>query len=163
MICVSRAPLEQLLAYRERMGWRFEWVSSHDSDFNLDFGVSAGGESLQEPLLEADELGALKRLADDPALRDRLPLVSNMNASATGTDLDGYFAEGHGFSTFAREGDSVYHYCYSTYARGTEFLMTTTRSSTTLRKAVTRATSRWAGSAATTSIRNGEFRRRTRS
>ena len=42
MICVSRAPLEKLLAYRERMGWSFAWASSHDSDFNVDFGVSAG-------------------------------------------------------------------------------------------------------------------------
>ena len=44
------------------------------------------------------------------------------NADATGTDAVGYFAEGHGVSGFAREGDSVYH-CYSSYARGTEFLM----------------------------------------
>jgi predicted dithiol-disulfide oxidoreductase (DUF899 family) len=123
MICVSRAPIDELLAYRERMGWSFEWVSSHDSDFNFDFGVSAGGDSKHEPLMEANELGALKRLADDPALRDRLPLVSSRNASATGTDLGGYFAEGHGFSTFALDGNRVYH-CYSTYARGTEFLMT---------------------------------------
>src|SRR5207244_8044131 len=43
MICVSRAPLEKLLAYRERMGWSFNWASSHDSDFNFDYGVSAGG------------------------------------------------------------------------------------------------------------------------
>ena len=42
MICVSRAPLEKLLAYRERMGWSFNWASSHDSDFNFDYGVSAG-------------------------------------------------------------------------------------------------------------------------
>lgn len=42
MICVSRAPLDKLLAYRERMGWSFTWASSHDSDFNFDFGVSAG-------------------------------------------------------------------------------------------------------------------------
>ena len=34
MICVSRAPLEKLLAYRERMGWRFNWASSA-SDFHL--------------------------------------------------------------------------------------------------------------------------------
>ena len=40
----------------------------------------------------------------------------------TGTDLDGYFSEGHGVSTFAREGGTVYH-CYCSYARGTEFLM----------------------------------------
>jgi predicted dithiol-disulfide oxidoreductase (DUF899 family) len=123
MICVSRAPIERLLAYRDRMGWSFEWVSSSASDFNFDFGVSADGDPSREPLLEANELGALKRLADEPALRERLPLVSSRNASASGTDLDGYFAEGHGFSTFAREGDSIYH-CYSTYARGTEFLMT---------------------------------------
>src|SRR5262249_900669 len=42
MICVSRAPIGKLLAYRQRMGWGFTWASSHDSDFNFDYGVSAG-------------------------------------------------------------------------------------------------------------------------
>jgi predicted dithiol-disulfide oxidoreductase (DUF899 family) len=41
MICISRAPLEKLLAYRRRMGWSFNWASSYESDFNFDFGVSA--------------------------------------------------------------------------------------------------------------------------
>ncbi len=40
MLCVSRAPLEKLNAYKRRMGWRFPWVSSLGSDFNFDFGVS---------------------------------------------------------------------------------------------------------------------------
>lgn len=40
LLCVSRASLERLLAYRRRMGWRFPWVSSLGSDFNFDFGVS---------------------------------------------------------------------------------------------------------------------------
>jgi len=40
MICVSRAPLEKLNAYKRRMGWNFTWVSSLGSDFNFDFGVS---------------------------------------------------------------------------------------------------------------------------
>jgi predicted dithiol-disulfide oxidoreductase (DUF899 family) len=40
LIAVSRAPLEKLLAYRKRMGWSFEWVSSLGSDFNRDFGVT---------------------------------------------------------------------------------------------------------------------------
>jgi hypothetical protein len=57
-----------------------------------------------------------------PAVRENLPLISALNASATGTDIDGYFCEGHGVSTFAREGGTVCH-CYSSYARGTEFLM----------------------------------------
>ena len=123
MICVSRAPLEKLLAYRRRMGWSFNWASSHESDFNLDFGVSAADETAHEyvPLLEANEVAAFPLLSDQ-RFRDKLPPAVNQNAAATGTDLPTYFAEGHGVSTFAREGDTLYH-CYSSYARGTEFLM----------------------------------------
>jgi predicted dithiol-disulfide oxidoreductase (DUF899 family) len=40
MMCVSRAPLEKINAYKRRMGWRFTWVSSLHSEFNFDFGVS---------------------------------------------------------------------------------------------------------------------------
>jgi predicted dithiol-disulfide oxidoreductase (DUF899 family) len=40
LVCVSRAPYARLNAYKERMGWRFPWVSSLGSDFNFDFGVS---------------------------------------------------------------------------------------------------------------------------
>jgi len=125
MICVSRAPIEKLLTYRKRMGWSFNWASSHESDFNLDYGVSAGDGMPRDPnvpLLEANELPLLKLLHEQPAIRDNLPLIVAHNASATRTSVDGYFREGHGVSTFAREGDAVYH-CYSSYARGTEFLM----------------------------------------
>src|SRR5205814_3394131 len=30
MVCVSGAPLEKLRAYRERMGWSFNWASSYE-------------------------------------------------------------------------------------------------------------------------------------
>ena len=40
MVWVSRARLAELPAYRQRMGWQVEWVSSSDSDFNFDVGVS---------------------------------------------------------------------------------------------------------------------------
>lgn len=39
-VAVSRAPLAALHAYRERMGWSFEWVSSLGTSFNEDYGVS---------------------------------------------------------------------------------------------------------------------------
>jgi len=39
-VAISRAPLAEIERFRARMGWRFEWVSSHGSDFNFDFGVS---------------------------------------------------------------------------------------------------------------------------
>jgi predicted dithiol-disulfide oxidoreductase (DUF899 family) len=37
---VSRAPLAQIERVKDRMGWRFRWVSSNGGDFNYDFGVS---------------------------------------------------------------------------------------------------------------------------
>lgn len=125
MVCVSHAPLDKLRAYRERMGWSFTWVSSHESDFNFDYGVSAGEwmrHASATPRPEANELALLKLLQDQPAVRENLPLAVTQLARATGTDVDGYFSEGHGVSTFARESGTVYH-CYSSYARGTEFLM----------------------------------------
>jgi predicted dithiol-disulfide oxidoreductase (DUF899 family) len=39
-VAISRAPLAKLEAYRKRMGWRFNWVSSNGSDFNYDYHVS---------------------------------------------------------------------------------------------------------------------------
>src|SRR5262249_5938112 len=123
MICISHAPLEQILAYRRRMGWSFNWASSHETDFNVDFGVSVADETAHVtlPLLQANEVAAFP-LMSDPEVRGSLPPMVAENAAATGLDVVGYFREGHGVSTFARDGDSVYH-CYSSYARGTEFLM----------------------------------------
>ncbi len=46
VLCASRGPLDKLDAYKRRMGWRFNWVSSLGSDFNFDFEVSSSsGES----------------------------------------------------------------------------------------------------------------------
>src|SRR5437773_1313378 len=82
MICISRAPLEKLLAYRERMGWSFNWASSHDSDFHFDYGVSAGESTTHDPaapVLEANELGLLKLLHEQPAVRENLPQIAIRN------------------------------------------------------------------------------------
>lgn len=45
-VAVSRAPLTQIQAYRQRMGWRFNWVSSFGGDFNYDFNVSFTPEQI---------------------------------------------------------------------------------------------------------------------
>ena len=37
---VSRAPFDQIQAFKKRMGWRFHWVSSFGGDFNYDYHVS---------------------------------------------------------------------------------------------------------------------------
>jgi predicted dithiol-disulfide oxidoreductase (DUF899 family) len=36
---VSRAPHAEIAAFKQRMGWQFNWVSSHGSDFNHDYHV----------------------------------------------------------------------------------------------------------------------------
>lgn len=36
----SRAPLRKIQAFKKRMGWSFQWLSSHESDFNYAFGAS---------------------------------------------------------------------------------------------------------------------------
>ncbi len=39
-VTISRAPLAEIDAFRQRMGWRFLWLSSYGSDFNYDYRVS---------------------------------------------------------------------------------------------------------------------------
>jgi predicted dithiol-disulfide oxidoreductase (DUF899 family) len=118
-LAVSRAPLEELQAYKGRMGWKFPWVSSHEGDFNFDYGVSFTREQLQEGIeynfraIPGDALAPLLE-ADSGPVADQ--------AVATGTDSAGYMTEGPGLSAFAVEDGAVYH-TYSTYARGAEFLM----------------------------------------
>jgi predicted dithiol-disulfide oxidoreductase (DUF899 family) len=100
-LCVSRAPLEKLLAYRERMGWSFPWVSSEGSDFNYDYGATHTEEQIA-PFLSSGNLGPVPDLA-----------------ARCGTDPAGYISEGPVLSAFARDGDEVY-LTYSTTARGLE-------------------------------------------
>jgi predicted dithiol-disulfide oxidoreductase (DUF899 family) len=118
-LAVSRAPLEELQAYKRRMGWQFPWVSSHDSEFNFEYGVSFSREQLREGIeynfrvIPGDALAPLLE-ADSGPVADQ--------AVATGTDPAGYMTEGPGLSAFALQDGAVYH-TYSTYARGAEFLM----------------------------------------
>jgi len=108
MLYVSRAPLEKLQAYKRRMGWAFPWVSSADSDFNFDFGVSYTDEQVREQI--------------GPVLDGEPPPVLLQMAGATGTDVAGYVSEGPGMSAFALADGAVYQ-TYFTHARGLEFLM----------------------------------------
>ncbi len=101
LLLASRAPLEKLLAYRQRMGWDIDWVSSGGSDFNRDLGFLYTQEELK-PFLEGD-----------------VPLTVEQNARMCGTDPGGYVAEGPGLSVYALADGTVYR-TYVTTARGLE-------------------------------------------
>lgn len=91
---VSRAPVERIEEVRRRMGWTFRWVSSGDSDFNYDFGVS---------FTEADR--AAGRASYNYGLT---PITSSPDM--------------FGVSIFARDDDGALFHTYSTYHRGVELL-----------------------------------------
>lgn len=95
---VSRAPLEKLLAYRNRMGWSFPWVSSGRSEFNFDFNVSFTEESVARG--QTYNYRPLEGWQLDPA---NMPF------------------EGPGMSAFVLE-DGVAYHTYSSYARGLDVL-----------------------------------------
>jgi predicted dithiol-disulfide oxidoreductase (DUF899 family) len=103
MICVSRTPLEKLQAYKQRMGWTFDWPSSYGSDFNFDLGFSVGEEEVQSFLPNVP------------------PVVSELSA-ACGTDPAGYLTETPGLSTFALA-DGVVYQTYASSGRGLEAVM----------------------------------------
>jgi predicted dithiol-disulfide oxidoreductase (DUF899 family) len=107
MLVVSQAPLETLQAFRQRMDWRFPWVSSAGSEFNTDLGFSSSREQT--------------RAWAEP-MRDQLPPIAARNAGQTGTDIVGYLTESFGFSVFALDDGDVYQ-TYSAGGRGVEFLM----------------------------------------
>jgi predicted dithiol-disulfide oxidoreductase (DUF899 family) len=44
---ISRAPLPEIEAYRQRMGWQFKWLSSNGNDFNTDFKVSFAKDEVE--------------------------------------------------------------------------------------------------------------------
>jgi predicted dithiol-disulfide oxidoreductase (DUF899 family) len=49
-VAVSRAPFAKLAPYKERMGWSFKWVSSSETDFNFDYGVSFASADQARPV-----------------------------------------------------------------------------------------------------------------
>ncbi len=125
MICVSRAPIEKLLAYRERMGWNLNWVSSYESDFNFDFERSVSRETVaswfpDEPPADSGQLSE-----GGPADGRHGPagfVVPAQLAAECGTDAIGYMSEGPGLSVFTLSDGDVF-LTYSTTARGLEPVM----------------------------------------
>ncbi len=118
LMAISRAPLARLLAYRQRMGWRFPWASSSDGAFNFDFNVSFTEQQQRDGAIEYN-------FQREPAFlwRSRLEgdsaSVTERFAATAGTDVASYTRERPGVSAFVIEDGVVYH-TYSTYARGVD-------------------------------------------
>jgi predicted dithiol-disulfide oxidoreductase (DUF899 family) len=96
LICFSRAPIDRLVAYKERMGWQFPWVSTYGTDFPFDFGLALKPEQAQSiPQLQ-------EMIADPPGwLADW--------GRQVGAKLEDGLRENPSYIAFARENGSIYH------------------------------------------------------
>jgi len=90
-VTISRAPLPEIQAFQQRMGWRFKWLSSYGSDFNFDYGVSFTEEEMTSGKVNYNY-----------QLRD---FVSE---------------EGSGLSVFYKNEKGEVFHTYSTFGRGDE-------------------------------------------
>lgn len=91
---VSRASLAKIAEFKKRMGWRVPWVSSHGTDFNVDFGVSFNKEQLASGAVDYN-------YAVQPFPSEEAP----------------------GISAFFKDADGTVYHTYSAYARGLETLV----------------------------------------
>jgi len=96
VVVVSRAPFAEIEAFRQRMGWRFKWVSSHGSDFNYDYHVSFTPEEIASGQAQYNY-----RLTD--RIGEEMP----------------------GTSVFYKDADGTIVHTYSAYARGNEAMLGT--------------------------------------
>lgn len=93
---ISRAPLAEIEAFKRRMGWKFNWYSSHGSEFNYDYQAS------QSP----DEAG-------------KAEVFYNYEMIAFPS------TERPGLSVFFKDANGHVFHTYSSYARGLDILVGT--------------------------------------
>ena len=96
LAAVSRAPFAKLAAFKQRMGWNFNWVSSATSDFNFDYHVSFTAEELEKGKVDYNYT-----LQEFPS------------------------AEAPGISVFYKDEDGSIYHTYSSFGRGVEAVMAT--------------------------------------
>ena len=97
LVVVSRAPPAKFEPYMKRMGWRFDWVSSHGSDFNFDYHVSFTKDDLARGRIDYN----YQTIEDEKYFSDELP----------------------GLSVFYKDEKGDVFHTYSSYARGLDILL----------------------------------------
>lgn len=92
---VSRAPLQKIVEFKQRMGWRFHWVSAAANSFPRDYGVHFTKEEIAG---DVNYNYQMRRFPEEDA---------------------------PGFSVFSKDDAGGIYHTYSAYARGIDMLMGT--------------------------------------
>src|SRR5512133_2551643 len=96
LICFSRAPIDRLVAYKQRMGWEFPYVSTYGTDFAFDFGLALTPE-------QAQEIPEVRETLENP------PDWLEEWADQVGAELADGMRENPSWIAFARDNGTVYH------------------------------------------------------
>jgi predicted dithiol-disulfide oxidoreductase (DUF899 family) len=96
LICFSRAPIDRLIAYKQRMGWQFPYVSTFNTSFPFNFGLALTRE-------QAQKIPELTQMLADP------PVWLEDWGRQVGAKLEDGLREAPSFIAFARENGTVYH------------------------------------------------------
>jgi predicted dithiol-disulfide oxidoreductase (DUF899 family) len=96
LICFSRAPIDRLMAYKQRMGWQFPYVSTNRTDFPFDFELALTRD-------QARQIPEVNEILDNP------PEWLQDWGQQVGAKLEDGLRENPGFIAFARENGTVYH------------------------------------------------------
>src|SRR5438270_6653024 len=93
LVCFSRAPIDRLIAYKQRMGWQFPYVSTYGTEFPFDFGLALTPQ-------QAQAIPEVKGMINDP------PEWLQEWSRQVGAKLEDGLREGPSFIAFARENGS---------------------------------------------------------
>ena len=96
LLCFSRAPIDRLTAYKQRMGWKFPYVSTYNTDFAFDFDLALTDE-------QAQRVPEIKEMVESP------PGWLQEWAGQIGAELKDGLRENPSWIAFARENGTVYH------------------------------------------------------
>ena len=92
-VVASRAPLSKIDAFKKRMEWSFDWVSTNDGDFNYDYFASFRPEQ-----------------------------VEGGSAYFNYREANPYVSDREGVSVFYRKPSGEVFHTYSSFARGIDLL-----------------------------------------
>jgi predicted dithiol-disulfide oxidoreductase (DUF899 family) len=101
LLCVSQAPLEKLVPYKERRGWTVPWVSAYGSDFLFDYGFSFRHEDMSGIIREEFDMGEL--------LREAPRWLRDYREEVGASDLESAVSVSAGWSVFAMRDGAVYN------------------------------------------------------
>jgi predicted dithiol-disulfide oxidoreductase (DUF899 family) len=101
LTCMSQAPLEKLVAFKQQRGWNVPWVSAHGSDFLFDYGYAFRREEMSGIVREEFDMGQL--------LREAPQWLRGYREEVGAPDLESAVSVSAGWSVFATRNSAVYN------------------------------------------------------